>query len=380
MYPALAVLEALQEDEPSERKEEDAGKPSSQLRHQLELLWVGGEGGIEVELIKRKDVDFMTIPAAGIHGVGLTALPGNLWQIIKGFFASRRILKDFRPEVMFFTGGYLAVPMALAGRIIGSRRTRPKSLLYVPDIEPGLALRTLARFSDQIALTVEESMDYFRTPTKLMVTGYPTRSDLGSWSLENARQVLNVLSDRPTLLVFGGSKGARSINRALLAKLPQLLEEMQIVHISGHLDWPEVAAIKTNLSEDLASRYHAYPYLHEEMGAALRVADIVVSRAGASVLGELPLFGLPAILVPYPYAWRYQEVNARYLERWGAAVVIQDERLADELLPAVRKLISNRRQREKMQQAMLSLAKPNAAESIAELLHGLVSVPSPGRF
>lgn len=380
VYPALAVLEVLQEDEPSEGKDEGAGEPSLQLHHQLELLWVGGAGGIEVELLRQKKVDFVEIPAAGIHGVGLSALPGNIWQIIKGFFASRRILNDFCPEVMFFTGGYLAVPMALAGRFIVSRRRRPKSLLYVPDIEPGLALQTLARFSDQIALTVEESMAYFRTPTKLVVTGYPTRRDLGSWSLKNARQVLNVLSNWPTLLVFGGSKGARSINRALLAQLPQLLEEMQIVHISGHLDWPEVEVIKTKLSDDLALRYHAYPYLHEEMGAALRVADIVVSRAGASVLGELPLFGLPAILVPYPYAWRYQEVNARYLERRGAAVVIQDERLADELLPAVKRLISNERQREKMQQAMRSLAKPNAAESVADLLHGLVSVPNPGRI
>jgi UDP-N-acetylglucosamine--N-acetylmuramyl-(pentapeptide) pyrophosphoryl-undecaprenol N-acetylglucosamine transferase len=116
------------------------------------------------------------------------------------------------------------------------------------------------------------------------------------------------------------------------------------------------------------------------MGAALSIADLVVSRAGASVLGELPLFGLPAILIPYPYAWRYQEVNARYLEKRGAAVVLQDAELNLHLLTTIRDLMNDQNRRERMGQSMLSLATPQAAESIADLLHGLVSMPSPGRI
>jgi UDP-N-acetylglucosamine--N-acetylmuramyl-(pentapeptide) pyrophosphoryl-undecaprenol N-acetylglucosamine transferase len=130
-------------------------------------------------------------------------------------------------------------------------------------------------------------------------------------------QALHLDPALPVLLVFGGSKGARSINRALLEALPGLLPEMQVLHISGNLDWPEVEAARSALSTGEAAawaeRYHAFPYLHDEMGAALAAADLVVARAGASTLGEFPALGLPAILVPYPHAWRYQKVNADYL-------------------------------------------------------------------
>ena len=162
--------------------------------------------------------------------------------------------------------------------------------------------------------------------------------------------------------------------------LPELLVDYQVIHISGHLDWSEIEAAKKRLPSELASRYRAYPYLHEEMGAALRVSDQVVSRAGASVLGEFPMFGLPAILVPYPYAWRYQEVNARFLERRGAAVVLQDNELSTHLKNTVQDLMIDRKRRASMRQAMFSMAAPNAAESIADLLRGLVSVPNPGRI
>ena len=178
------------------------------------------------------------------------------------------------------------------------------------------------------------------------------------------------------LLVFGGSKGARSINRALLAALPELLKDMQIVHISGTLDWPEVESAREALPQRLvevawAERYHAFAYLHAEMGAALAAADLVVNRAGASSLGEFTAFGLPAILVPYPHAWRYQQVNAEYLERHGAAHIIQDADLSEQLLPAIRDLISNPSKRENMRQAMSSLARLDAAQSISKLLYGL---------
>ena len=380
VYPALAVLKALQDDEEGRRSTgEDEGSSLPASRN-LELLWIGGKGGIEVDLLVREKVPFTTIPAAGLHGVGLRALPGNLWQIFKGFFAARKVIKEFQPQVMFFTGGYLAVPVALAGRVFSSRGTRPRTLLYVPDIEPGLALRTLARLSDQIALTVEESMNYFTFPSNLRVTGYTTRRNLQTWGLEEARQVFRLISTIPTLLVFGGSKGARSINHALLDILPDLLVDYQVIHISGHLDWSVVEAVKTRLPDEQKSRYHAYPYLHEEMGAAMRVSDLVVSRAGASVLGEFPLFGLPAILVPYPHAWRYQEVNARFLEGRGAAVVLQDVDLSSHLNTTVRTLMNDPARRDGMHRAMLSLAAPNAAESVADLLHGLVSMPIPGRI
>ena len=136
VYPALAVLQAIKDN--------------------AEVLWIGGEGGMETQLVERSGIPFRTIPAAGVHGIGLRTLPRNLWQLGRGILASRRILREFKPDVLFFTGGYVAVPMALAG-------WKVPSLLYVPDIEPGLALNTLARFAEKIAVTAEDSLPLFQS-------------------------------------------------------------------------------------------------------------------------------------------------------------------------------------------------------------------------
>ncbi|MCL4528718.1 MAG: undecaprenyldiphospho-muramoylpentapeptide beta-N-acetylglucosaminyltransferase [Chloroflexi bacterium] len=339
VYPALAVLHALKNK-----------------RSETETLWIGSEGGMEAELVKREGIAFDTIPSAGLHGVGLRALPRNVSQLSKGVLASRRILREFKPDVLFFTGGYVAGPMALAGR-------RIPTLLYVPDIEPGLALKSLARFADRIAVTAEDSQKYFSR--KVIVTGYPLRADLMSWTKQKARRTLKLDDDLPVLLVVGGSKGARSINQVIVPNLPTLLEMAQVVHISGQLDWEAVQIARDGLTSAQRTRYHAFPYLHEEMGAALASADLVVARAGASTLGEFPFFGLPAILIPYPYAWRYQKVNADFLAQRGAAVIIKDEFLKSELLPVVKDLIENPSKRRAMQIAMKSLARVHAANAIA---------------
>lgn len=384
MYPALAVLKALTGDDAKAGKAGERREPGGDSgllecsrppfeEIPIEVLWVGSEAGMEADLVKREGIWFKAVPTAGVHGVGLRALPNNLWKLWQGLLAARKILREFQPDVMLFTGGYVAVPVAVAARTPGMRTPRPASLLFVPDIEPGLALKTLARFADRIALSVKESQQFFPGNQRFTVTGYPTRSELVSWTLAEARQALGLSSSLPTLLVTGGSSGARSINRAILAILPELLSEMQVVHLSGNLDWPEVQAAKAGLDPGLASRYHPYPYLHREMGAAMKAADLVVSRAGASTLGEYPLFGLPAILVPYPYAWRYQRVNARYLEERGAALIVEDAELGERLLPAIRQLMRAGKQRSAMRDAMLSLAMPQAASSIAGLVYEVAS-------
>jgi UDP-N-acetylglucosamine--N-acetylmuramyl-(pentapeptide) pyrophosphoryl-undecaprenol N-acetylglucosamine transferase len=341
VYPAITVLEALGLDNDS-------------------VLWVGGIDGMEEALVTRLEIPFVTIPAAGVHGVGLRRLPGNVLKLLKGFFASRRILKGFKPDVLFFTGGYLAFPMALAG-------LRKPSVLYVPDIEPGLALKALSRFASKIATTTPSSSAYFPDASKLEMTGYPVRPDLKKWSREEALAYFDFDPNLPTLAVSGGSKGARSINMAILKILPKLLKEMQVIHLCGHLDWEVVETHAKRLPAEQAKRYQAFPYLHE-IGAVFAAADLIVSRAGASTLGEYPLFGLPAILVPYPYAWRYQEVNANYLAERQAAVILQDEDLDDALYDQIHQLISDRDTLSHMSQAMAALATPNAAQKIAELI------------
>ena len=199
MYPALAVLQAL-----------TGNNAGSLNRPALQVLWVGGVGGMEADLVKRSGVPFETISAAGVHGVGMRALPGNLWQLGRGYFQASRILRRFHPDVLFFTGGYLAVPMALAGHKI-------PTLLYVPDIEPGMALKALARFADQIAVSAEEAREYFSSGqvNRLHVSGYPLRTELKSWERQAACRELELDPQTPTLLVFGVRKAKNRSTRPL---------------------------------------------------------------------------------------------------------------------------------------------------------------------
>lgn len=341
VYPALTVHKALLTKDP-----------------QAKVLWVGGINGMEAGLVQRAGIDYDSIPAAGLHGVGFRRLPANLQAIFRGFLASRRILRAFKPDALFFTGGYLAVPMALAG-------IKLPSLLYVPDIEPGWALKALAHFASKIAVTVENSRVYFRDQEKIIPTGYPVRDELLTWHEKIQARKKNEI---PVLLVVGGSKGAQSINLALLEHLPALLERVKIIHICGEANLEEMKEKTASLPATSKKHYHLYPYLHEQMGAALTAADLVISRAGASVLGELPLFGLPAVLVPYPYAWRYQRVNAAYLTQRGAALMIEDAKLKSGLYLTVEKLLETPEKLEAMRNAMRGLYQAQAAEKIAQSL------------
>ncbi len=355
VYPALSILEAAREQKLVD-----------------DVIWIGAQGGMEGDLVTREGIPFRSIPAAGVHRVGLRSLPKNLLLLGRGYFEARSAVRAYGPDVILFTGGYVAGPVAFAGRHV-------PMLLYVPDIEPGLALKFIARFADQICLVNSESRRFFRGRNNLVVTGHPTRRALQGWNSPRARELLGLDPQKPVLMVFGGSLGARSINMAVLSVLPDLLRRMQVVHITGERDWETVQEAVKSLPADLEGNYHAYPYLHAEMGAAYGAADLILSRAGASSVGEFPLFGIPAVLVPYPDAWRYQKVNADFLVRQRAAVMLADDQMGERLLDTILALLESPERREAMGQAMGRLSRPQAADQIAGLLHGLATGPTADR-
>jgi len=227
---------------------------------------------------------------------------------------------------------------------------------------------------------VDKTRLYIPPAKPVTVSGYPVRAELLKWSREEAFRTFNLNPDLPILLVFGGSKGARSINRAVKGILSELLRETQVIHITGKLDFDEMLICQDRLSDQELNNYRVFQFLHNEMGAALRIADLVVSRSGASILGEYPMFGLPAILVPYPHAWRYQKTNAQYLADRGAAEIINDEDLIEKLLPRINALINNRVELSRMKSNMEILAQPEAAETIAQQLLSLAEITSGGNL
>ncbi len=355
VYPALAVVESLA-DRRLGLKPEIADA----------VCWIGSEGGVERELVARAGLPFEAIPASGLHGLAPWVMARNALRLTRGLLRAWKLAAEWKPEVLFVTGGFVSAPVALACWL-----RRVPILVYLPDIEPGWTIKFLSRLATRVAVTAEASRKYLPA-RKVVVTGYPVRPELirARETRIEAQAHFDLDGSRKTILVSGGSKGARSLNRALAGVLEKVLDRWQVIHISGTLDAVEAQARREQLSGELKARYKLSAYLHsEEMGLALAAADVVVSRAGASILGEYPLMGLPAILAPYPYAWRYQKVNADYLAERGAAMRLDNEKLGDELWPTLEGLLGDEAHWIAMREHARALARPDAAANlVAQLL------------
>lgn len=347
IYPALAAVSALRQ----------------QGLAREDVLWIGTHGEMEETLVPRADLPLTTIGGGPVAGVPLGVKVRNAAKLTWSLGAAYRTVRRFRPHVMLMTGGYMAAPVALACWLQGV-----PIAVFLPDVEPGATIKSVLPLAQIVACTTEGSSAYVPA-AKMRVTGYPVRPELRAathLSQAEALSHFDLTAERPTLFVFGGSRGAWNINKALMAALPALLAEVQVIHISGTLTWPQVEANATQLPPALRQRYRPFPYLHEEMGAAFRAADLVLARAGASMLGECPAFGLPAILVPLTWAWRYQKVNADFLTQQGAAVQLTDERLPQELLPTVLGLLRDEQKLKAMRAAARALDKPHATADLAQ--------------
>ena len=360
VYPALVVARVLLAGpEAAEAVNSDRAP---------EVLYVGSQGGMEERLVARAGLPQEAIPAGGVRGLAPWTVAANLVKLVRGFLAARRIVRDFAPNAVFVTGGYACTPVAL-----GAWLQKVPVIIYLPDLEPGTAIQALSRLARRVAVSFPEAAQFF-SKDKVFVSGYPVREAFLTADKATARKTYQLDHHAPTLTVFGGSRGARSINRAVSAVLEPLLDTCQVIHVSGRLDAAEMSAQQEGLSPALNKRYRLYDYLHEEMPLALAAADLVVARAGAATLGEFPALGLPSILVPYPYAGAHQETNADFMVRHGAAVQVADAELADRLLPTVQALLGDRKKLAQMGQRARELARPDAAVCIGQEIRKLANV------
>ncbi len=308
---------------------------------------------------------YAQVYAGPLHGVGVLRAAISAVKLIIGTLQALVLLLRERPQALLLTGGWVGWPVALAAWIL-----RIPSLIFLPDIEPGLAIRALRPFVTKVAATTDASAPFFRAG-QTVTTGYPLRASMTNATRAEGIAHFQLDPAKQTLLVTGGSRGARSINNAVIEIVPQLLADgVQIIHITGTLDWEEIAAKRAAMHGN-CDDYHAVPYLHEDMALALASADAVVCRSGASVLGEQPSFGLPSILVPYPYAWRYQKVNADYLVERGAALLLRDEDMPAQLLPTLRLLFADPARLATMRDSAAALAQPDGAWNVARELLSL---------
>ena len=345
VYPALAVADALKK-----------------TYEGIEVLYVGSSEGMERDIVARTDLPYRAVDAGQVRGVTPWALIRNLGKLRRGYQQGRSLLTTWPTDAILVTGGYVTVPLALA-----AWRLHIPVMIYLPDLEPGWAIRFMSRFADRIAVSFDEASIWF-PKHKVWTSGYPVRTELFNTDRNSGYELFGLNPAIKTLLVFGGSRGARTINRAVGAILGDLLARYQVIHVSGQLDWEWVNQKRSELAPSLQNRYCAYPYLHEELPAAFAVADLVVARAGAATLAEWPAMGLPSILVPYPYSGQHQQKNADFMVAHGAAVCISDSQLATRLKPVVESLLQDELELERMGAHARALSRPDAARKLASEL------------
>ncbi len=305
----------------------------------------------------------ITKSGRGVAGIPRRGQIASALKIGAGVVQSLALALRLKPEVLFLTGGWVGVPMALACWLL-----RRPIVIYVPDIEPGLMLKVIGRrFARVIAATTEATAAYY-PGRRVEVTGYRCAGDSGGGPRRRNRGAGELDPSAGLCWSSAAAGGRRSINSAMSAISRRTCADgVQFCHISGKLDWPQVQAAHAQLAPEQRARYQVFDFL-PDIGQAFAAADLVISRAGAATLAEYPQLGLPSILVPYPHAWRYQHVNAEYLVERGAAIQLDDARLDTELLPAVRELLGDGERLAAMRRAAEALRQPDGAANIARLL------------
>ncbi|SHG94428.1 UDP-N-acetylglucosamine-N-acetylmuramylpentapeptide N-acetylglucosamine transferase [Thermosyntropha lipolytica DSM 11003] len=349
IYPALAIA-----------------KEVKRIIPEAQILYVGTEKGMEKDIVSKEGYPFYAVDISGIDRSSLLRASRSLLKVPKSFWQAFNIIKEFKPDVVLGTGGYVSFPVVLAGTFFNC-----KTMIHEQNVFPGLANRKLASRVDCIFLTFEETRKYL-SGKKIKVTGLPVRREIMEVKREEALKHLE-LKDKFTLIAFGGSRGAMSINKAMLevVRRYQNNEDMQIIWITGYTGYEEIKE-KLAMSIDtgkmkLTLRLFPYMYNIEE---ALAVSSLAVCRAGASTLCELAVLGLPAILIPYPYAAEgHQEKNARALKEKKAADMVIDEYLdGDTLYNKIEYLRNNPYLLAEMRANLLKEARPYALKDIVETI------------
>lgn len=348
IYPGIAVAKEVMRRSP-----------------QSEVRFVGTERGLETRLVPQAGFELSLIESAGLKNVGLRARMRGLLVLPKSFFAARRLIREFRPDVVVGAGGYVSGPVLLTAALM-----RKPTLVMESNALPGFTNRRLARFIDQAAVTFEAALPYFRG--KGVVTGNPVRREFFDIP-PKSRDATHF-----SLLVFGGSQGARAINESVIAALPHLEAERGVLHIThqtGEADFEKVSA--GYMDAGWNERADVRRYI-DNMVESFAQTDLIICRAGATTSAELVAAGKAAIMIPFPQAADdHQRKNAEALQTAGAARMILQQDLTGERLAAeIASLVSEPGELTRMEERSRQLARGDAAALIVDLMEKLIKVIS----
>lgn len=354
IYPALAIAKGIEEQYPG-----------------AEILYVGTERGLEADIVPQSGYPFKKISVSSGFARKLTIKNLKVfWQAGQGIFEAQKIVRQFKPDIVIGTGGYVCGPVVMAAVL-----NKTPTLIHEQNALPGITNKILSRFVTHVAVTFEDSIARFPQKTRIHLTGLPVRPEFFSVDKGQAYARLNLQPNKPVLLVFGGSRGARKINAAMIDVLKKYHDSLQIVHVTGKGEYQRYlqSMEDAGIPLDNSGNINVIPYLYN-MPDALAVANLVICRAGAATLAELTALGLPSILIPYPYAAEnHQEYNARALAERGAAIMIKDQELTGELLVAqMDNLLAKPEQLAEMAEKSAQMGRSQALAEIIALIDSII--------
>lgn len=349
IYPAIAIAQTLQD-----------------VDIDSQILFVGSSDGIETKIVPKERFSLATIRVKKMmRKLSFNSLIAPFYILI-ALFDSFKVINKFKPQVIIATGGFVSLPVSIAGFI-----KRIPIVLHEGNVTPGLSTRICKWFASRIIISFEDSRKYYRF-RKVFCMGGPVRKEILKAIKGVSMQHMNLKQDKKTVLILGGSQGALSINRVIVDTIPKLRElDIQVIHVCGDRDYEWV---KTE-TEGKFDNYNIQPYMYN-IWDGLASADVVVTRAGATAISEILVRAIPSIVIPFPYsAGNHQEFNAKLLERSNAAILLHDKDLNPESLSLeIKKIISDRSLYANMQGACRTLSHPNSALEIVNMLYSMLKL------
>ena len=323
-----------------------------------DIHYIGSYNGIEKELIEQLGIPYHGISSGKLRRYFSMQNFTDPFRVLKGFGEARKLIKVLDPDVIFSKGGFVSVPVVMAGK-----QCKVPTICHESDMTPGLANKLSIPSATKVCCTFPETLNHL-PKEKAVLTGSPIRQELLTGDAEAARAFCGFTDNKPVIMVVGGSLGAVPVNKAVRAVLPELLKEFNIIHLCGKG--------KTDESLQGTEGYVQYEYIKDELKDLFALADIIVSRAGANAICEFLALQKPNLLVPLSAAASRgdQILNARSFERQGFSIVIEEEELTDELLlESIKKLYTER-------DAYISAMKTSSMQDSIKTIIGLIEEAS----
>lgn len=331
----------------------------------FEALFIGTQRGLEHKLVPKAGYNIKYIDIAGFNRKNLLKNVSVMKKLIKARKDCRRIIREFKPDCVVCTGGYVSGPVIMAAAKEGI-----PSLIHEQNVYPGLTVKGSEKYVKYLAVSFDETVNLMKEKDKCVVTGNPIRTEIINANKESAREKLGI--NKPFVLVFGGSLGAQRINDTVVSIIPKLKENggIKLLFGTGERNYENVknAAYANGLTDE-DKDIEIIPYI-DNMAEVMAAADIVIARSGAITVSELAAMGKPSILIPSPNVVRnHQEQNAREFEKAGAAAVItEDELTSERLYNEIIRMLGDDNCLKNMSNNLKAIAKTDALEKIYELM------------